>query len=211
MAILTASFSFSHSWYGKKDSIISLNQTPVFLGEDWGYHLENSLKWELTMVKKKKKYTEKRQFPPLCSCIPVCWLVSPVVGLSYRSWALDLCLSRSNHHLRAHSQQWWSLLRTSIDIHLLLIHHTHTHTHLTPERFVCVGENILMHWRLLGSMPVNTFMLSRTYCMYGVCVCVCDCVCVWQDEKALTAFSTQQIRIRGALIVGIRSRDPIDL
>lgn len=128
--------------------------------------------------------------PASCSRITVFWLIPPTVVVRYRSWAQELCLSRSNHHhLKAHSQQW-SLLKTSIDVHLLLIHPT-----LTPERLVWISSHALAgkHAWVHLCLRVPT-----------VCVCVTggngfDCILHTADKD------------QRALIVGIMSRDPIDL
>lgn len=61
---------------------------------------------------------------------------------------------------------------------------------------------------LLAVQHVNAYIVRA---VNNVCVRACVCLYACRDKIALAAFSTQQIRIRGALIVGIRSRDPIDL
>lgn len=143
---------------------------------------------------------------PIISDPNVCWLTA------FWSCGFELQilkLSRSNrHNLRGHSEQWWSPLMFSMDIHLHLIQHTHVL--LTPGGFAV--------WvRISSPTPAGKHIKACiVHTVFIVCMeCVCArarvCLYVCKDKMASTAFSTRQIRIRGTLIVGIRSRDPIDL
>lgn len=120
-----------------------------------------------------------------------------------RFWSGRLSLhGLTSFNVEPYSLQWCSSLQTS-DIHLPLIHHTRVH--LMPGGFVCVRQNISILTAKELTCIVHTSFIWQCVSARMLFECVC------KDKRALTTFSTQQIKIRDTLIVRIRSRDPIDL